>query len=285
MKKRLLSKINSDNGFMGPTHAMSGVAVFLFVAAFFPMFIQKLFGQTNVFIYTAALLIVVGSALLPDFDNVKSTAISVLGIVGQGISSAMRGSARAIYSITRSKYDKPNADPHRGFWHTIVAGLSIGGLTYLLLKSTSMIKITLSGKDFSLATIIVGFIILISTQLVFAVFFKKVIRKMSNGILGRLTSWILGFAVAISLVINFPPNSDFKWVGIAISAGWITHILGDTLTTSGTPLFFPIPHKGHRWWSHRWYPRIKANGPVEHYIFIPFFLIIIAISVSKLILG
>lgn len=285
MKKRLLNKINSDNGFMGPTHAMSGVAIFLFVAAFFPAFIQKLFGDVNVFTYTAALLILVGSALLPDFDNVKSTAISVLGVVGQGISSAMRASARVIYSLTRSKYDKPNADPHRGFWHTIVAGLSAGGLTYLLIKSTSLIRFTAFNREFNVAMVIIALIILISTQLVFAVFFKKVIRRLSNGILGQLTAWILGVIVATALLINFPENMDYKWVGIAISSGWIIHILGDTLTTSGTPLLFPIPHKGHRWWSHRWYPRIKANGPVEHYIFIPFFLIVIAISVSKLLLG
>lgn len=285
MRDRLLRKVSTDSGFMGPTHAMSGVAVFLFVAAFFPAFMQKLFGEINVFTYTSALIVVVGASLLPDFDAVKSTAISVLGIVGQGLSSSMRGSARVIYSVTRSKYDKPNADPHRGFWHTIVAALSVGGLLYLLLQATSMIEFTAFGLDLSLGTCIVGLVILISTQLMFAVFFKKFMRKLSDGILGQLAVWILGLLIAITLVMNLPESSGYTWIAVAVSAGWITHILGDTLTVSGTPLLFPIPTKGHRWWSHRWYPRIKANGPVEHYIFIPLFLLIIAISISKLILG
>ena len=89
MKKLLLKRLGSDEGFMGPTHALSGVAVFFFIAAFAPNIFIKLFGAINYPLYITALILVIGGALLPDFDNVKSTAISVTGFVGQIISSAM----------------------------------------------------------------------------------------------------------------------------------------------------------------------------------------------------
>ena len=284
MKKILLKRINSDGGFMGPTHALSGVAAFLFVAAFFSSFFQKIYGPTNYPIFIAALILVIGGALLPDFDNTKSTAISVTGIVGQLISTAMRASARAIYAVTRGKLDKPSADPHRMFWHTILAGVGVGALVSLLVKTTSPISFTVAGRSISLAHFIVGFFLLIATQLMFAVFFKKLIKKISGG-LGIVMSWLIGLGITIALLSTIPNGASLTWVGISISAGWLIHILGDTLTTAGTPLLFPLSHKGHRWWSWRLPPYIHANGPIEHYVFFPLFLVIIGISLFKLITG
>lgn len=283
MKKHLLKRFNEDYGFMGPTHALSGVAVFLLIAAFLPTIVTELTGG-NLYVLIGFGIAFVGSCLLPDFDNVKATVISVLGIVGKGLSNGMRAIARVIYSVTRSKYDKPGADPHRGFWHTIVAGLMTGGLLYLLITATDKIKFTIIKYDISIGLFILWFLLLIFTQIIFAVFFKKVMRKLTQGILGSLTTWIIGGVISGFVVINIPVGTDFKWIGIAIAGGWITHILGDTLTTSGTPLLFPIPHKGHRWWSHRLPPYIKANGPVEHYIFIPLFSLLIVLALAKILI-
>ena len=281
MKKLLLKRLGSDGGFMGPTHALSGVAVFFFIAAFAPNIFIKLFGAINYPLYITALILVIGGALLPDFDNVKSTAISVTGFVGQIISSAMRSSARVIYTLTRGKKDAPTADPHRMFWHTIVAAISVGFLVTLLIKSTSLIKFSVFGRPATLSILIVGFLLLVATQLTFAIFFKKSIKKISGG-LGIVVSWVIGLVVTLALLSQIPATTNFQWVGIAISLGWIIHILGDTVTTAGTPLFFPLKHKGTRWWNWRCPPHIHANGPIEHYVFFPLFVLIIVISIFKI---
>lgn len=279
MKKLLLKRFNSDEGFMGPTHALSGVAAFLFVAAFFSEYFQRVYGPTNYPIFIAGLILTIGGSLLPDFDNTSSTAISVTGMVGQLISSAMRASARAIYAVTRKKTEPATADPHRMFWHTIVAAVGIGFLVQALISSTSLIKITLLGKVYSVGTLILAFLILIASQLMFAVFFKRFIKKV-----GKLIPWGIGLGISFALIATIPDGA-LSWVGISISLGWFIHILGDTLTTAGTPLLFPLSHKGKRWWSWRLPPYIHANGPIEHYVFIPLFLLIIGVSLIKLITG
>lgn len=282
MYNKIKKQSLSNSAFMGPTHALSVVAVFLLIAAFFPVLFSSFFQPESLALYLTALIIAIGAGLLPDFDNVKSTAISVMGPIGSILSTLMRSIARIIYSITRSKYDKPDADPHRGFWHTIIAGLLVGFLSYLLITATNVFSFNLFGKNITGSIFIVGIFLLIATQLMFSAFFKSTVKRISNGLFGGLVIWALGLGLTISLLSFIPSNADFKWVGFAISAGWIIHILGDTLTTSGTPLLWPIPRKGHRWWSWRMYPRIRANGPVEHYVFVPLFLILILISLIKL---
>jgi hypothetical protein len=44
------------------------------------------------------------------------------------------------------------------------------------------------------------------------------------------------------------------------------------------PVLFPIPIKGHLWWHVRLLP-IKAGGVIENFVFIPFFIIVILISI------
>lgn len=275
-------RIKSDDAFMGPTHALSVVAVFLIIISFFPGFFADFFGPQHILFYILVLLISSGSGLLPDFDNTRSTAISVLGPIGSVISNTMRMTARVIYSLTRSKMDKPSADPHRGFWHTIVAAVGFGGIMWGLVKICTRFTFSIFSIKTNAGFVVIFVYALICTQLVLAVFFKRFSKRISNGFLGKLSLWIIGFLLTLVLMLNLPEITRYGWFWIAISGGWIIHILGDTLTTSGTPLFWPIKHKGHRWWSYRWPPYIRANGPIEHYIFIPFFLLIIAISLLNI---
>lgn len=281
MNKHLMERVHSDDGFMGRTHALSGVALFLVVAAFFPTLFATLLPNANWALVISAFLLTVGASLLPDFDNVRSTIISVLGIIGVGISTVMRAFARAIYSVTRSKSDKPNADPHRGFWHTIIAGLMTGFLAYLLVTTTSKVKIPIFDTIDHLGYLFLGLFILIATQVTFAIFFKSQMKKLTKGFGGQAVSWLIGLAITVLLLMNLPKVDSYLWVFVCISGGWIIHILGDTITTSGTPLLFPIKHKGHRWWNWRFPPHIKAGGPTENYVVMPalVFLIVIASAV------
>ncbi|MEU5853897.1 metal-dependent hydrolase [Nocardiopsis dassonvillei] len=54
----------------------------------------------------------------------------------------------------------------------------------------------------------------------------------------------LGVAV---VVLEFAP-----WLlGVTVSVGALTHVLGDWLTRSGVPLAWPLKHRGKRWWMFR----------------------------------
>lgn len=281
MRNINLNRLNEDNAFMGPTHALSGVAAFLLLVAFAPSVISEITGD-NLFVIIATAILFVGASLLPDFDSVRATIISVLGFIGKGISTGMRAIAKVVYSITRSKYDKPDADPHRGFWHTIVAGVLSGFGFFLLVTSFNKVSFEIGSVELSLGLFILWFLITISIQIGFAVFLKKQMRRLSDNMFGSLASWALGGVVSAFIVYNIPVDSNFKWVWVAITGGWICHLLGDTFTTAGTPLIFPLRIKGKSWWTVRFPPYMKADGAIEHYVVIPLFIIIIVGCIVKI---
>ena len=121
MKDFIKNRIKSDDGFLGDTHAMSAVAGFLLLVLFAKDYFLNQGFTDNVIVLLIASFVVAGAALIPDLDNTKSTAMSVLGPVGNLLSTAMRSIATAIFYITRSRYDDKVANPHRGFWHTFLA--------------------------------------------------------------------------------------------------------------------------------------------------------------------
>lgn len=96
-------------------------------------------------------------------------------------------------------------------------------------------------------------------------------RHLSHSILGfglinLLVKYLLNLAGKTILV-----NMEVVWLAFAI--GYISHILIDSLTSEGIPVFFPIPF-------HIGFPpikalRIKTGGKIEKYIVFPGLLIII----------
>ena len=82
-----------------------------------------------------------------------------------------------------------------------------------------------------------------------------------------------------------PTTESYNWVGIMIMIGWITHILGDTITTSGTPILWPLSHHGKRWWSYRLPPHIHADGEIEHKLFFPLFALLVVVALVKIVMG
>lgn len=281
MRNKLLKRLNEDNAFMGPTHAISGVVAFLLFVAFAPKLVSEITGD-NIFVIVATAILFVGASLMPDFDSVRATIISVLGIVGKGISTVMRALAKVIYSLTRTRNDKPNADPHRGFWHTAIAGVLVGFGFYSLITAFNHVTFSVGPIDSSVGRIILWFLITISVQIGFAVFLRKQMKRLMRNALGPIVSWAIGGLLSAFIVYNIPADSNFKWVWIAVTGGWICHILGDTFTTAGTPFLFPFRRAGKAWWNYRLPPYMKADGPIEHYVVVPLFIVIIIACIVKI---
>lgn len=274
----MISRLKSDSGLMGPTHALSAIAMAFLVTWLASDFMfDTVLGSNSSVVFITAVIIIVGSALMPDLDAVKSTSINVLGPIGTVLSKMMRGSSSVIQSTIRSKSDSPNPDPHRGFWHTILSGILIGLLvTGLASINVELFKI----KDFSvsIATFVVILIIYISIQLLMASLFKSIYKKSKNSLISMLTIKGGGLISAIALLALVPSDLSYNWVGAAVTFGWIAHLLGDAMTVSGVPLLFPIKFKGKMWWNHRLPLGIKAGGWIEMSILVPLFSIITIIS-------
>ena len=276
MMNMVKNRLKNNDGFMGPTHAMSAVAFYLLLFLFFKDFILNLGLKDNLFILFISSLVVAGSALFPDLDNTKSTAMSVLGIVGEGISSLMRSSATIIFYLTRTKYDDEKANPHRGFWHTLIASLLLG----LLVKFTVELKIPIS-NDFLISynynkvgDLFALFWIFITIQLAFSGLMNSFVKKMKKSFVNMILLSFIG--MILSGILVYYNSSSYNWLIVIMILGYIFHIIGDTMTVAGTPVLFPIKFKGKRWFTHR-ILKIHAGGEFETNFLLPLFSIIVIV--------
>lgn len=277
--------MKSESGFMGHTHALSAVAVWLLLVALIPDIIfNNILKTSDLIVFIASIIIVTGFGLMPDFDNTKSTAISVLGPIGYGISQLMRSSAVAIYHISRGPRDDTNPNPHRGFWHTLVSSLVMG----LIVMSTTSIPIPFTlpviNKTVTLGFLFATLWIYICFKIGIAGLFSKFYKKLkTKGILFKLTIELLAIILSISILLLAPGTLSYTWMAYSAIIGYSLHILGDTFTVAGTPLLYPFKNKGKRWWTYR-FSKIRAGGTVENYILIPAFITIIIFSLLKIFL-
>lgn len=279
----MFDKMKSDSGLMGPTHALSAIAIaFLVTWLASDFMLGTVLGSDNAVVFIAAIIIIVGASLMPDLDAVQSTSINTLGAVGVLLSKSMRAFSSLVQNTIRAKGDSSGADPHRGFWHTIVAAFLIGFLTTLL-TSIDIVVFSLGDKEVSIALLVVVFIIFISIQLFIASLFKSLHKKIKGSLIGKIAVRAGSLLIAILLVIILPADLSYNWVGAAVTFGWIAHLLGDMMTVAGVPVFFPLKFNGKRWWNFRFPLGIRAGGWIEMSILIPLFSIIIIVSAINII--
>lgn len=278
-----MKRVASDRAFMGPTHALSGLAIALAIAAFFPEFaLWAGFGTLAVVILAA--LVTAGFSLIPDLDNSASTAKGAFGLVGDALSFLFIHSAIFIQSTLRTRRDDATPNPHRGFWHTIPAALLLGGLVLALTSVPGKATLPIYG-EVTVSWIVAFVICMLSVHLAFAGLFGKAIKKVkkSGGVLGEFSA--LGVALITTGVLFWfvPHTESFWWLGVAAALGVIVHILGDAFTTAGVPLLFPLSYwlKGKFWWNTRFLP-IKAGGAVEKFVFLPAFALIAVAALVKI---
>lgn len=280
----MLDRIKDDKGLMGRTHAVSALTVSLLIIAFLPTFMQETILQTDDFlILISSIFVVVGMSMWPDFDNSKSTAISTFGILGVGISKAMRSFAILVYSLVHSRKDDPTPNPHRSFWHTLVSAVFLGFIIILTTSIPGEITLPILDKNVAISFLTAIIWIFVSIKLALAGLFGNEIKKIKNkGIIYQISSNLVALAFSISILIVSPGDLTYRWIAYSAILGYIIHILGDTMTTAGTPLLWPIKHRGKRWWDYRIFG-FKAGGTVENLIVFPILVILTLLSCAKII--
>ncbi|NHE69048.1 metal-dependent hydrolase [Rhodococcus sp. D-46] len=101
---------------MGPTHAMSGAATGLAIAAVLP---PEWGGPTSIpgaFIFAG---ITAGAALLPDLDSPQATIARSFGPLSQAVAHVVERISLAFHSLTSTKRDDNRENGHRTTTHTL----------------------------------------------------------------------------------------------------------------------------------------------------------------------
>lgn len=277
----LKNRIKNDSGFMGYTHALSAVAIFLMLGALVPkVLFNDFLGTRDILIFIVAILVTAGGALLPDLDNTKSTAISTLGPLGVVLSKLMRASATVVHSVVRTRRDENVSNPHRLLWHTLVSVLFVWLIVLSMININ--IPIDIFGEGKSLGFIFALMWIYCAVKMSIAGLMPKMKKKFKRyGFIGFIVGEIIALAVTVSTLFSSIGVNDFSWVAHCLALGYLIHILGDSMTTAGVPLVWPFKIKGKMWWNIS-FLRIKAGGTVENFVFVPIFTVIILGSIFKI---
>jgi membrane-bound metal-dependent hydrolase YbcI (DUF457 family) len=265
-------KLKSNRAFMGLTHSTSALTIYLLLTSLFPAFF---FGQTedSMLIFILSILVVAGAALMPDFDSAQSTAISTLGILGKGISTLVRNSNKLIRRTIRGKHDDNKVDPHRGFTHTLISGL-LAGLIVVGLTSISIeIPLPFIEESRTLGFVFSVVILTMCVKLAIASLMHKGYKKITSKLpFCNAITYLISIIAVFPIMLALPADQSYLWLGFALFVGWTLHIIADSFTSAGCPLFFPLAKKGKRWWMYRIPPGVKTGGKLEDGVLIPIFL-------------
>lgn len=277
---KFISKLRDDRGFSGYTHALSGVAGALIFLTIIPLVSDIRFGFGSFWILVAFSVVVVGATLIPDLDNTSSTSRNSLGVLGIALSVVFRASSAFLQTVLRTRRDDPTPNPHRGFWHTGVSALLIGGIVYALSAISKELRIPVIGVD-SYGDIFALFFVFLGIHLALEVFAKKFFKKIKSLlIVGEILAFIISAFLSILLLrlVGDQP-SGFLWLAGAYTVGCLVHILGDCFTKYGAPIFFPITAftKNKFWWNTR-FAKMESGGDFEKTVVVMVLYVIIAIS-------
>lgn len=253
VNERLAQRKCSDRAFMGTTHALSAIAAALAIVFLAPNFVYSFLGSSNAWVIVLSVAVATGSVSIPDLDNTTSTSKNSLGLLGTVLSYFFRGSSRFLQTVIRTKRDDPSPNPHRGAWHTIPAALLLGGLTFWGTTNTQVVTLPLInqitvGKLFAL------FITFLMVHLALSGAAKDFMKKIKKtAFVGEFMAFAFSLGLTSVIFVNLPAGLNFWWLGVAVAFGMIVHVVGDTFTTAGTPILFPLSAvlKGKFWWTTR----------------------------------
>ena len=232
---------------LGRSHALCGLTFGATVAAALP--------EAPLPVRLLVIPIAGGSALLPDIDKPGSRVARSLGPITWLISKMVAWTAEEVYLATRTAKDsKYTNGGHRRLSHTVPGCVLFGGLAaaaFLHPIAAAVMLGLLSGLLLGVVPQVVRFICWVLWQFH--------IRSRRNEV--RL---VLFAAVAATSWIAVHEQMDWWWIWpLVVAGGCFVHILGDTVTSSGTPMLWPITRGGKRWGNLRTWIYFDTGSPYE----------------------
>lgn len=242
---------------MGPTHAMSGAALWLVGSAVATAAFGIDQSSAELVVGTIA---VSGAALYPDIDCAGkvtenkggSTVARSFGVASLFVAECVERLCYWFYLLTKTKKDKKRKNGHRTFTHTAVHAILVGlGVGLLAAKF---------GKPAVIA------ILFILTGFAVRGLLPTAVNKK-----GWLITTGVALAASYGMYHLLPENRSYWILGLAMGLGCFIHILGDMITKMGSPMLFPIPIK-KRVWADLGLPRdiaLRAGGKGENRVLLP----------------
>ena len=257
---------------MGPTHAMSGAALWLGAAAAS----SPLIGMQSMPAITVGAAVCAGSALLPDIDcpgslspKDGSTVVRAFGYLGEAVGHTMNAVALTVYNLTRSRRDEPRTNGHRTLTHT---GVFTAGLGVLVSAGCALPgSFAMFGRIWGTGNVIALLTMWVCLHLAMFGLIEKWTKKQraKYGLLAVMA--ISGLLTLLTATQLERTDGGFAWLGLAVGAGAVMHCIGDAITKAGVPFLWPIPIQGQRWWDIGLpsFLRIRAGGMFEKSVLLP----------------
>ncbi|WP_406141840.1 metal-dependent hydrolase [Streptomyces sp. NBC_01089] len=250
---------------MGPAHSLSGAAAWLGVGA-----AATAYGHPMPWpVLVVGALISAGAALAPDLDHKAATISNAFGPLSHGLCALVDALAAVVYRATRGKGDPRKGGGHRTLTHT--------GVWAVLLGAGASALAIYGGRWAVLGILFVHMVLAIEGLL------WRASRPSSSTVLvwllGAAGAWILAQILAEpgngSDWLFTDPGQNYMWLGLPIVLGALIHDIGDAITVSGCPIFWPIP-LGRKHWRHVGPPkfmRFRAGSWVELKVLMPVFML------------
>ena len=236
---------------MGPSHALSGAAVWLAGSWALDHFAG--YGQSPLAIAVGT-AVCAGGALFPDLDmsgkvtrnQGGATVARTFGVFSLFAAEVMEKISLGVYYATKLSKDPRRNNGHRTFTHTLPFTAGVAWGTTAL--ATHVGKWAVVG--------IVFFMVGLALRGLFDAWAER-----AGWVIVSLTSataaWFTG--------ANLPGDRGYPMLGLAVGVGCFVHLLGDMVTKNGVPILWPIP-TGRRMWRMIGVPNsiaVKVGGTVE----------------------
>jgi membrane-bound metal-dependent hydrolase YbcI (DUF457 family) len=255
---------------MGPSHALSGAAVWL--AGSWALDHFYAYGQSPLAIGVGT-VVCAGGALLPDLDlsgrvtrnQGGATVARTFGVFSLFAAEVIEKVSLGVYSATKLSRDPRRVNGHRTLTHTVPFAALVGWGTTALCGHFG--KWAVVGVMFLMAGL--------------------ALRGLFDGWAERagwLIVTIVSAVVAFLTGANLPGDRGYPLLGLAVGVGCFVHLLGDMITKNGVPILWPIP-LGRRMWRMIGVPNgiaVKVGGPGEVFVLRTLFTIIALLAVFGL---
>lgn len=251
---------------MGPSHALSGAAVWLAGSLALDRLVGIHQSPLEIAVGTA---VCAGGALFPDLDlsgrvtanKGGATVARTFGVVSLFVAEVMEKISLGVYHATKLSKDPHRNNGHRTLTHTLPFTALVGWGTTELCNAYG--KWAVIG--------ILFFMIGLALRGLFDEWAKRA---------GWVIVTLLSLAAAYFTFLHLPGDRGYPMLGLAVGVGCFTHIMGDIITSAGVPILWPIPIK-RRMWLMIGIPNkfaVKVGGKVEVVVLRTAFTIVSALA-------
>jgi membrane-bound metal-dependent hydrolase YbcI (DUF457 family) len=252
---------------MGPSHALSGAAVWLAGSWALDHFAGYAQSPLAIAVGTT---VCAGGALLPDLDlsgkvtrnQGGATVARTFGVFSLFLAEVIEKISLGVYTATKLSKDPRRNNGHRTFTHTLpFAGLVGWGTTALCANF---------GKWAVVA------VVFLMAGLALRGLFDEWAER-AGWLIITLASGVIAWFTAAHL----PGDRGYPMLGFAVGVGCVVHLLGDMITKNGVPILWPIPI-GRRMWRMVGVPNglaVKVGGRGEVLVLRTVFTLIAILSV------